>query len=76
MPLFPPTLVYGEAGVGAVTLLSLLLISGLSKSIHILTVFGVRFVLGDGAGPRGQGRGRQLFPQLAVIRLQRPLPTP
>lgn len=73
VPLFPPTLVCGEAGVGAVTLLSLLLISRLSKSIHILTMFGVGLVLGGGAGPRGEGRERELFPQLAVIRLQPPL---
>lgn len=58
VPLFPPTLVCGEAGVGAVTLLSLLLISRLSKSIHILTVFGVGLVLGGGASPGArEGRG-------------------
>lgn len=68
-----PHSVCGEAGVGAVTLLSLLLMSRLSKSIHILTIFGVGLVLGGGAGPRGEGRERQLFPQLAVITLQPPL---
>uniref|UniRef100_A0A8C7B0U4 Uncharacterized protein n=1 Tax=Neovison vison TaxID=452646 RepID=A0A8C7B0U4_NEOVI len=55
------------------TLLSILLVSRLSKSIHVLTMFGMGLVLGGGAGPRGGGREKQLFSQMAVIRPPPPL---
>lgn len=46
--------------------LFLLLISRVSKSLHILTVFGVGLVLGGGAGPGArEGRGSSPFSCLA-----------
>nr|BAE88933.1 unnamed protein product [Macaca fascicularis] len=67
----------GTVGSEPLPFLSLLRNSRPSKSIHILTLFGV--VLGLGGGQtlgRGLGRERQLFLQLALIRLQSPSPPP
>lgn len=69
-----PTLIYGEAGAGAVALLSLLLISRLSKSIHILTVFGAGWFWVVGQVP-GLEKGEAALPSAGCHQAVAP-PTP
>ncbi|KAF6094713.1 hypothetical protein HJG60_011817 [Phyllostomus discolor] len=64
-PLLPPPLYWGSRGRSSYPLF-LLLVSRLSKSIHILTVFEACLVPGHGAGPRDwEGRDSSSLSWLA-----------